>query len=228
MKPLALLLLGAVWTLLPGPARSQGLAIAPIMVDAPARGGAASLTVSSTLEKNITVQVRVFDWTQPGGEDRLVPARALRFAPEIFTLSPGNSQVVRMSVPDTGGQGAWRIIIDEVPSGDAASATGAAQLSIRLRHVLAMFAGAPGAPGKLEARRSDEGLSLHNPGPGWLRLYGLTLEGEDVGARPTRAGIVYLLPGSELSLPSPEPAPFTALSYLVGGEAFSTPIQPGR
>ncbi|PKP81255.1 MAG: hypothetical protein CVT79_11390 [Alphaproteobacteria bacterium HGW-Alphaproteobacteria-18] len=55
MSPLAPL--GAAWFLLP--ANAQGLAIAPIMVEAPAGGGATSLMLSSDLGHDVTIQVRV-------------------------------------------------------------------------------------------------------------------------------------------------------------------------
>ena len=226
MKPLALLPLGAAWFLLT--AHAQGLAIAPVMIDAPAQGGATSLTVSSSLDQDITVQVRIFDWAQENGEEQLEPARGLRFAPEIFTLRPGTSQVVRMSVPDTGGEGAWRVILDELPSAGAAAPTPAAQLSIRLRYVLAMFAGAPASPDMLQADVSSGALLLRNPGPGWLRLHGLSLQAQDGAAVPAGPGIVYLLPGSELSLPSLEETRFSALNYSVNGQSFSAQFKPVR
>lgn len=226
MRHLALLLLGAVWFLLP--ANAQGLAIAPIMVDAPADGGAASLSISSGLDHDVTVQVRVFDWTQAAGEDQLEPAKGLRFAPEIFTLRPGSSQVVRMSVPDTDGAGAWRIIIDELPSASAAPATPAAQLSIRLRYVLAMFAGAPAAPEALVAVMAPGALELRNPGPGWLRLHNLSLQTENGGAVPAGPGIVYLLPGSEMRFAPPEDVNVSLLNYSVSGEPFAAPLRPAR
>lgn len=226
MKRLTLLLLGAAWQVMP--ASSQGLAIAPIMIDAPAGGGATSLTVSSGLAHDVTVQVRVFDWSQEGGEDQLSPARGIRFAPEIFALSPGSSQVIRMSVPDTGGQGAWRVIVDELPSAKASAPEGAAQLSIRLRYVLAMFAGKPGAPQAVQASLAGDGLHLRNEGAGWLKLHNLSLETENGEAATTGPGIVYLLPGSQISLPSPEAAGFSTLNYSVEGQAYATRLRQVR
>ncbi|MFN4184600.1 MAG: molecular chaperone [Hyphomonas sp.] len=226
MRPLALLLIGAVWFLLP--ANAQGLAIAPIMVEAPAGGGATSLTLSSDLDHDVTVQVRVFDWTQKEGEEQLEPARGLRFAPEIFTLRPGTSQVIRMSVPDTGGAGAWRIIIDELPSPEGLQEIRAAQLSIRLRYVLAMFAGDPAKPESLEARLGEEALHLRNPGPGWLRLHDLSLQTDLGEAVPAGPGILYLLPGSEMGLPPPEQVRVSALNYSVNGRPFATMIRHVR
>ncbi|KCZ98457.1 hypothetical protein HPO_09600 [Hyphomonas polymorpha PS728] len=226
MRPLALLLLGAVWFLLP--AHPQGLAIAPIMIDAPAQGGAASLTISSGLKQDVTVQVRIYDWSQQNGEDVLQPARGLRFAPEIFTLRPGTSQIVRMSVPDTGGAGAWRVIVDELPTPGQAPEKQASQLAIRLRYVLAMFAGAPAAPEDLQANLRQDVLALRNPGPGWLRLHDLSLQtdaGDAVSAGP---GVVYLLPGAEILLPPPEEARVQTLNYSVNGQSFSAQLTSGR
>ena len=226
MKHLALLLLGAVWILLP--AHAQGLAIAPILVEAPAGGGPASLTVSSALDHDVTIQVRVYDWHQEAGEDVLEPASKLRFAPEIFTLQSGASQVVRMAVPDTGGTGAWRIIIDELPSPAARHQADAAQLSIRLRYVLAMFAGAPAGPDQLQARLEAGAVELSNPGPGWLRLHNLSLETPTGETLPAGPGIVYLLPGSALSLPPPAAPQVHQLNYSVGGVPFEAPLRSAR
>lgn len=226
MRHLALLLTGAVSTLLP--AHAQGLAIAPIMIEAPPAGGATSLSVSSGLENAVTVQVRIFDWTQPEGEDQLEPAKGVRFAPEIFTLQPGSSQIVRMSVPNTAGAGAWRILIDELPAAEKAQAPRTAQLSIRLRYVLAMFAGAPASPEVLAARFEDGHLALHNPGPGWLRLHNLSLQSETGSAVPAGPGIVYLLPGSETILSPPEAMPIRALNYSVNGQSYSAALSPVR
>ena len=226
MRPLALLLLGAVWFLLP--ANAQGLAIAPILIEAPAGGGATSLTVSSDLQQDITVQVRIFDWTQQDGEDRLAPAEGLRFAPEIFTLAPGTSQIVRISVPDSGGKGAWRVIVDELPSAAPDPTARATQLSIRLRYVMAMFAGAAAAPDLLDAELSAGVLSLRNPGPGWLRLYDLFLETGAGEALPAGAGIVYLLPGGEIRMPAPEEMRLSALNYSVAGRTFVADLSEGK
>lgn len=226
MRHLALLLLGAVCLLLH--ATAQGLAIAPIMLNAPADGGATSLSVSSALGHDVTVQVRVFDWTQAAGEDQLMPAKGLRFAPEIFTLRPGTSQVIRMSVPATGGTGAWRVVIDELPAAEPAQAPSAAQLSIRLRYVLAMFAGAPASAEALDARLDEEALTLRNTGPGWLRLHDLSLQTASGAVMPADAGIVYLLPGSELDLARPAGTEVSVLNYHVAGEPFFAPLRPGK
>ena len=226
MRPLALLLLGAVWFLLP--AHAQGLAIAPILIEAPAGGGATSLTVSSGLEKAVTVQVRIYDWVQQDGEDRLAPAEGLRFAPEIFTLSPDTSQIVRISVPDTGGKGAWRVIIDELPSAEPEPAARASQLSIRLRYVMAMFAGAPAPPGQLDAQLRANMLSLRNPGPGWLRLHDLSLQTDAGDALPAGPGIVYLLPGGEIQVPAPQEVRLNGLRYSVNGQTFAAQLSEGK
>lgn len=226
MRPLALLLLGAVWFLLP--ANAQGLAIAPIMVEAPAGGGAASLTVSSSLKQDVTVQVRVYDWAQQGGEDQLTPAKGLRFGPEIFTLRPGTSQIVRISVPDTGGAGTWRVIVDELPSPNPLPDTESSQLSIRLRYVLAMFAGPAAAPERLETQLRQDALFLRNPGPGWLRLHDLSLQTDAGDAALPGPGIVYLLPGSELALPPPGDARISALNYSINGQSFAAQLSYGK
>ena len=141
MKWLALLLLGAGHAA--GCAHAQGLTLSPVMLTAPAEGGPSSLTFTSGLTAPKTVQVRVFDWSQAGGGEQMTPSADVKFGPEIFEIAPGKTQTVRFLLPDTDGEGSWRVVVDELPSA-ADTAAGTTQLSLRLRYVLSMFAAPEG------------------------------------------------------------------------------------
>lgn len=226
MKRLCLLLIGAVWPVLC--ANSQGLTIAPIMIHAPASGGSVSMAISSTMPEPVTIQVRVFEWSQTDGEDRLSPSHSVRFAPEIFALSPGQAQTVRFLVPDTKGAGAWRVVVDELPSaGSAGTAEGYSQLNIRLRHVLAMFAQSAGVPSQLEAHLDEDALWLINPGPGWLKLHSLKLvDAQEVAVADAGPGLVYVLPGASVRVSKPEEeAELHALKYSVDAHTYKTSLR---
>jgi len=224
MKWFALLLAGAGWAA--GCAHAQGLTLSPVMISAPAEGGAASLTVTSALETPKLVQVRVFDWTQEDGDEQLVASETVRFGPEIFELAPGKSQTVRFRVPDTDGAGTWKVVIDELPAPAGSAPAGGAQLSLRLRYVLSMFAPDAGEPTSLTAIAGEDGLELHNPGEGWLKLHGLELyapNGSTVTAAP---GIVYLLPGARMSLPvAANLGAYPVLQYASGSGTYALDLQ---
>ncbi|MEQ9506517.1 MAG: fimbria/pilus periplasmic chaperone [Hyphomonas sp.] len=224
MKWFALLLLGAGWAA--GCASAQGLTLSPVMIHAPAEGGATSLTLTSGLAEPKLVQVRVFDWTQAGGGEQMVPATDVRFGPEIFEILPGKAQTVRFLLPDTDGAGTWRVVVDELPAPPGQAAEDAAQLQLRLRYVLSMFAGEPGAPEQLQAAADAAGVELRNPGPGWLKMHSLALVEPDGTVQAAETGIVYLLPGAVARIPAGEdPEGYAALSYTIGPQSYSADLR---
>jgi fimbrial chaperone protein len=225
MKRMALLLAVAGWAA--GCAHAQGLTLSPVMLSAPAEGGATSLTIQSDLDQPKLVQVRVFDWSQADGAELMLPAKNVRFGPEIFEIAPGKSQTVRFSLPNTDGAGTWRVVVDELPPSTAPETQADAQLALRLRYVLSMFAGPAGAPEQLQARRAGRDIELVNPGPGWLKLHNVALVVP--GAEPVAAGggIVYLLPGAQMRLTAgADAASFVALEYAVGAQAYAVDLRP--
>lgn len=197
-----------------------------MLLSAPAEGGASCLTFTSGLASPKLVQVRVFDWSQAGGSEQLTPAKDVKFGPEIFEIQPGQTQTVRFLLPDTGGKGAWRVVVDELPAAPDA-AGGASQLELRLRYVLSMFAGPPGDPAALKATAEGGALALRNPGPGWLKVHGLTLSAPGSEAETANAGIVYLLEGAETRVPLPEgAAQFRTLAYSAGQQTYALDLSP--
>jgi fimbrial chaperone protein len=210
-------------------AAAQGLTISPVLLDAPPRGGAVALTISSGFEVPRTVQVRVFDWTQARGSEQLTPSRTVSFAPEIFDIAPGKSQTVRFQVPDTRGAGAWRVVVDELPALDVGQGAAVTQTTLRLRQVLPMFAAAPGNPESLTVQASHEGIRLHNPGPGWLKLHDLELSTQAGEITPAAPGIVYLLAGAETHLaPAEDASTFSALSFAAGQDTYTLSLRSGK
>lgn len=224
MKLFALLLLGAGHAA--GCAHAQGLTLSPVMLTAPAEGGPSSLTFTSGLAAPKTVQVRVFDWSQADGSEQLTPSSEVKFGPEIFEIAPGKTQTVRFLLPDTDGKGTWRVVVDELPSA-ADAAAGTTQLSLRLRYVLSMFAAPEGEPAALKAAADGGRLALSNPGPGWLKLHGLSLVTADGRKDAADAGVVYLLPGATMRVPLGEDAAqYRTLSYNVGQNAYALDLRP--
>ena len=77
-------------------ARAGGLEVAPIGVDFAAGQMAQTITVANRSTAPATVQLRTFDWSQPGGIDRLAPTDAVIASPPIVTIQPGREQVIRV------------------------------------------------------------------------------------------------------------------------------------
>lgn len=176
----------------------QGLTIAPILIEAQKHGGPNSLIIGSQLDRSLTVQVRAFRWDQINGQDELSPDPQLKLTPEIFRLEPGSQQTVRMMVPDTGGLGAWRIIVDELPSPQLPQqAKEPAQLNIRIRYVLPMFSYPAGDISDLQMAKQNGHADLLNKGDGYLRLGNLALETAFGNTLPLSPSIAYVLPGAK-------------------------------
>ena len=218
--------------ILTGPALAQGLTVSPIRIESPPQGGPNSILIGSQLEQPITVQVRAFRWTQTDGEDHLAPDPDLRLAPEIFTISPGKAQTIRMLVPNTEGTGNWRLVIDELPTPSSAGpvpANGPTQLNIRIRYVLPMFSSTAAPADALSIRREEDGITLTNHGKGYLRLHDMALTHAGGERVPTSPPLVYILPGASISVRDGNGSPdaeMTALHFRIDGNAHTRDLKP--
>lgn len=100
-------------------ADAGSLDISPVTFQLYGPERAATLTVRNTEAEVTEVQVRAFDWTQ-SGDDILTPSDILQISPPFFELGPDEEQVVRLIVTDevdTSREVAFRLFIDEVPTG---------------------------------------------------------------------------------------------------------------
>ncbi|HET9976432.1 MAG TPA: fimbria/pilus periplasmic chaperone [Burkholderiaceae bacterium] len=160
-------------------ALAAALEASPVVHEVPAERSALAMSISNRGAAPVTVQVRAFEWSQPDGDDRLVPAPTVLLSPPIFTLEPGRSQIVRalLPAPPPGrapSERSWRLLVDEIPDprADAAPIRFALRLSIPVFHAAPRQASAA-----LEARRDDHALVLRNQGGRRARLRDLALVG---------------------------------------------------
>ena len=200
-------LLASLW-LAVGVASASGLQVSPISLTLTASQSAEGLWLSNTEDKAINAQVRVYRWTQEGGEDKLTPTRGLVISPPMLQLAAGDRQlvrVIRLGAPPSGPgavQEAYRMIIDELPV-DAAGNKG---LQFVLRYSVPVFiapGGLPAAPAQLSwAIRSDGDramLEVANSGGIHAQLANLTFidaAGHRTELTPGLLG--YVLPGAQM------------------------------
>ena len=95
VRPKLIALAAAAW-LLGGSAMGSGLQVAPTLVTLEATQTAGGLWLSNTGDTPLHAQVRVYRWTQEGGEEQLVPSRDLVISPPMLALEPGQKQLVRV------------------------------------------------------------------------------------------------------------------------------------
>lgn len=196
-----LVLIAAAWVALclgAGSARAGGLEVAPLGVDFAGGQMAQTITVANRATTTATVQVRTFDWSQPGGTDRLAPTDAVVASPPIVTIPPGREQVIRVLLrrPSTGtAEKSYRLMIDEIP------VPVPGQINLALHLSLPIFI-VPAAPGQANvtwsARPAGGGmvdLAASNGGTKHAKFDGLTVATR--GASASRAFGGYVLPGQE-------------------------------
>ncbi len=194
-------------------AGATGLQVAPTTLTLAAARSADGLWLSNTGAEALHAQVRVYAWTQEGGEDHLAPSRALAISPPMLQLEPGARQlvrVIRVGAPPIGNEQAFRLIVDELPLDVPAPATeakpgSATALKFTLRYSVPIFV-APATPtaADLEAHVISgdvPALEVRNAGSQHSQLAGLSLvvQGQREDLVPGLLG--YVLPGQTMRWP---------------------------
>jgi fimbrial chaperone protein len=203
MRQLRLLVASAtlcVW--MAATSEAASLRVAPVILDLTAPTAASSVRVWNDAERPINVQIRVFRWSQSGGEDRLEPTTDVVASPPITTLQPGSEnlvRIVRTTKRPVEGEESYRLLVDELPQpGERTAGT----VVLVVRYSLPVFFAAPEAAGaevSWSVRRQDGGflVTAQNSGTERLRVSNLELSG---GAAGRRDGLVgYVLGDSSMS-----------------------------
>lgn len=141
------------------------LQVGSTRVELPAGARATRLVLRNSGDAPVGAQVRVYDWSQPDGEDRLDETQDMALSPPIVRIAPGEEQVVRIvrqGPAPTGRDATYRVVAEEIPltPQDASVAVG-----FRMRFVLPLFdrfADAP--PAQLSCRLSADTLTCLNAG----------------------------------------------------------------
>lgn len=191
-----------------GVTAASGLQVSPVSLNVPATQTAEGLWLSNTGDNVVSAQVRVYRWTQEGGEDKITPTRGLVISPPMLQLAVGDRQLVRairLGAPPSGpeaAQEAYRMVIDELPV-DTAGKKG---LQFVLRYSVPVFvepAGAAATPAQLSwaiRRDGDKAmLEVANSGGTHAQLAKLTFTdaaGQSTELTPGLLG--YVLPGAQM------------------------------
>jgi fimbrial chaperone protein len=165
--------------------------------------------------------VRVYRWTQENGEDKLTPSRDLMISPPMLQIAAGDRQlirVIRAAAPPGPVEGAYRVIIDELP----VETQGQKGLQFVLRYSVPIFIGAAagesaGAPQlNWSVRREGDRPVLEVANNGRTHAQLADLKFVDPAGRRTEVhpGLMgYVLPGAQMrwSLKS------SAATFATGG-----------
>ncbi len=176
------------------------LDVSPLVHDVPAGQRTLALSITNRGDAAVTVQVRVFRWSQDDGRELLTDAQDVAVSPVIFALAPGRLQHVRALLPQEPAdrERSYRILIDEIPD-----VSGREPVRLALRLSLPVFrAAAAAGPAALSWHidATTRRLVAHNGGQRRERLRQLTLRSPDGDTvQPTSPWGLYLLAGRERS-----------------------------
>lgn len=217
-----------------GPVYAASLQVAPTSLQLGARQNAEALWVTNSGAAPVSVQARVFRWTQRDGRDQLDPTTDLVISPPMQSLAAGQQQlirVVRAQPEPPGAQLAYRVIVDEVPALDP----NREGMQFVLRYSLPVFIqpdrSAPGKP-ELQATLLNQAdgkvvLEVHNRGEGYAQLADLAV-GTPERPQIFQPGLVgYVLSGQTMRWPLDITAARLAgatLSAKINGGSQATPL----
>lgn len=210
-------------------ANAASIEVAPVGLDLIAPTAAAVIKLTNGQDRPISVQLRVFKWSQDGKEDQLTAASGLVVSPPILQVKkgvPATVRVVRTSKAPVTGQENYRILVDELPD-PAAKKSGL--VSIVVRQSLPVFfrtqaASAPEVTWSLYSRGGRTYLVGRNTGDRHLRLSRATLIGSSGQTVKISDGLVgYVLGHSTMLFPVPSGARrlLTGSSVMISADAES-------
>lgn len=196
-------------------AGAASLQVAPIGLEFLPSDSAQGLWLTNTGGDRLRAQVRVFQWSQVDGEDVLTPTQALAASPPMLSLEPSAQQLVRVVRLDTpgpsGGEQAYRLLVDELPQPDSAKQSGVRYV---LRYSIPVFV-APAPPPDAATVAETLHWSLVQDGDG------IALQARNSGAFHAQLSQVSLLPpgGTSIELTA------GLLGYVLPGKTRRWPLK---
>lgn len=175
------ILAAAAALLAPAIAHSQAaMRVQPLSLDVPSPAQASSITLQNNGDEDLTLQMRVFEWSQVNGEDRLVPTTDVVASPPVAKIPPGSNftiRVARTAGPVAAGREAsYRLWVDELPPAAMLRNDGA-EVAVRLRFDLPVFFRGEGTSPRVSWDVQQSGTDLvaeaTNAGSQHVRIQGL-------------------------------------------------------
>ena len=203
MRKLALLAAAAA-LLIPAVANAQAaLRVQPLMVDVSSPAAASSITLQNNGVTDLSLQIRIFEWSQVDGEDRLVPTNEVVASPPVAHVVPGSNFTIRIArtvgAAPAGSEKSYRLWVDELPPTPEIREEGG-EVAVRLRFDLPVFFHGTDASPKVawQARQvgSDVVLEATNTGARHARIEGMELRGRAGGVSLGEGLNGYVLAGS--------------------------------
>ncbi|WP_369944030.1 molecular chaperone [Xanthomonas medicagonis] len=202
-------LAGLLLAVLPGLAAAAGVRISPMIVRLAADAQTAEIWLDNTQDRPWQAQARLYRWHQTNGAEQLLPTDDVQLSPQLLDIPAHGRQllrVVRTGPGATDREQAYRLVLEERPAADAATA----DPRLLLRYSTPVFLSAPGAAAAPALSASvvvdvhGPELQVRNRGNAYARLSDLSFVGADgrtVTLFHNLAG--YVLAGEQKRWPLP-------------------------
>lgn len=219
------------------PVLAGSFSVSPIWASLSAEARVVALRVHNSGTEPASIQAELKTWNQQNGEDKFEPSREVLVTPPIFTVSPGETQVIRVGLrrpPGLDNELSYRLFLQELPPPIPEGFQG---LRVVTRMSLPVFVAPASGPATPEltwhAKRGSEGelvitASNHGNGHGKVTKLRLQLEND---RELNQRGNTYVLPGAEHNWSIvPEGDPITAgmdlaLTASVNGKEVTTSLR---
>ncbi|WP_233827741.1 fimbrial biogenesis chaperone [Paraburkholderia sp. ZP32-5] len=188
---------------------AQSLELHPVSIEIQPQRSSATLVITNPSDEPVSLQLRAFAWTQPpSGPDKLVESDDLIVSPPAADIAPGESQIIRvlLRAGQRDAEGTYRLLVDELPTGNAASGV---RLSLHFS-VPVFFEARPRAASDLHwtlsiPRNGTSVLKAVNEGGKRVRIGQMSITGEGLVATDVKFnGSAYVLGGAERRWDVPE------------------------
>jgi fimbrial chaperone protein len=175
-------------------AAAGSFSVAPVRLDVKVPRRAASIEVQNTGDQPAQLQVERYRWlADRGGEDQLEATEDVIVTPPIFTLAPGQKQIVRVllfGAPDPSRETTYRIIMQETALNDPPPNSVQALLRISMPVFITPPGAKPNVIWTLQREGDHSWLVAENTGNAHAQISAArTASGTDLKASG------YLLPG---------------------------------
>ncbi|WP_343713580.1 molecular chaperone [Inquilinus sp.] len=181
--------------------RAASLQVSPVSVDLTAPAQASAVNLRNNGDRPVNVQVRVFKWTQSGGDDQLAPATDVVASPPAASLQPGTTYTIRVArtgAPVASGEQTYRLLIDELPEVNVRRPADSVNLVVRYSIPVFFADRAAGAELRWDVRREGGSLVVEatNSGDRHAKIANLTVASPGGRVSFGEGLNGYVLPGS--------------------------------
>lgn len=200
-------------------ALAADLSIMPVAVQLDRLRDRATVQVSNRGSEPVILQAEAIAWTREGGIDRDAPTADLIVNPPVFSVPPGQTQIVRLGLRPGSraaaeNESTYRLVLREVPSPNLADGLG---VSGNVRVLVALRVPVYVAPPTV---RRDERWHVSRAADGQL-----VAQVRNAGNVHLKVGLLRLHEGDATAAPMAEQA---VGAVLFPGEAHSFRLRPVR